>query len=78
MNKLDDTGHYLLLIALKDTLKPLKRVKITTAICSSVEKFEDLEIKDSDIEKIGTIRGKFKATGSIFELDAFTLKVDQK
>jgi hypothetical protein len=78
LNKLNDTGHYLLLITLKDTLKPLKRVKVATAICSSIEKFEDLEIKDSDIEKIGTIRGKFKATGSVFELDAFTLKVDQK
>lgn len=76
LNKLQDKGNYLLLIALKDTLRPQKRVKVANAIGSQVNIFGEHDVEEKDIERIGTIRGKYRATGSVFELDAYAIKAD--
>lgn len=76
LNKLQDKGNYLLMVALKDQLRPAKRVKVANAIGSQVNIFGEHDVEDKDIERIGTLRGKYKATGSVFELDAFVIKAD--
>lgn len=76
LGKLQDGHNYLLLIALKDQLRPSKRVKVANTIASQVDVFEGRELEEGDIETLGTIRVKFRATGSILDLDTYAIKAD--
>ena len=73
LNTLNDTDKYLILLAIKNTLSPIKQLKIVDDINDSAS-LTDKDFSFDDIIKLGVIKAKNK-TGSIINFDVFGVKI---
>lgn len=77
LEKLDKNNIYLVIFYLKNTLGRASRLEVFNGLDgegnSSLGLFEK-PCEEKDIINLGTMQGKYKATGTVFELEVFGVK----